>query len=225
LKYLLESKDKLEGRLNSEGYKTIYNWLRWLYLNFSVLFFMNIIIAIRAFYLGKLPEREYFFAVSIILLILNIRLYQYPTILYGIKSVKNDAQTMHSFVHKQQKKLYFDDHFITKFQQILTDITTSNQIIHPDFSAQRMAILLDISPHLLNRYLKEELKTNFSQLVNRSRIQILLTSVKPGDLSKYSVIGLIKTYGFSSINQFKKDLEKYSSEDYESFILKMKTND
>ena len=185
---------------------------------------MNIIIGIRAFYLGNLPESYYFHAIAFILLILNIRLYQYPTILYGIKLGKDENQKKIKLVQQTQKKQVFDEGLSARLHELIAELTASKEILQVNFSIETMAKQLDTSTHLVSKLLKEELNYNFSQLVSKSRIQILLDTIKPADFKKYSITGLIKLYGFKSIKQFKIDLEKYSTEEYDSFIAKMKND-
>lgn len=220
--YLMENKEKLASGLKSESFKIIDDWLKWLYINFLILFFSNIIIGVRAFYLGYLPEPYYFHLVSTVLLLLNIKLYQYPTILYGIKIGSDENQKKISLVHLNQKRLKFDENFHEHYQSVMNELIDSREILDEDYSLQLMAKQLNVSSYILNKFLKVEFKINFSQLVSKTRIKILIDSVEPADLKKYSLIGLVKLYGFKSIKQFKIDLEKYTSEDYASFISKMK---
>jgi cephalosporin-C deacetylase-like acetyl esterase len=51
-----------------------------------------------------------------------------------------------------------------------------------------------------------------------------MDSIEPADFKKYSISGLIKLYGFKSSKQFKTDFVKYTTEDYATFIAKMKNN-
>jgi YesN/AraC family two-component response regulator len=185
---------------------------------------MNIIIGIRAFYLGKLPETYYFNSVAFVLLILNIKLYQYPTILYGIKLGKDENQKKIKLVQQIQKKQVFDEGLTAGLHELIAELTASKEILQVNFSIETMAKQLDTSTHLVSKLLKEELNCNFPQLVSKSRIQILLDTTKQADFKKYSITGLIKLYGFKSIKQFKIDLEKYSTEEYDFYIAKMKNN-
>jgi hypothetical protein len=73
-------------------------------------------------------------------------------------------------------------------------------------------------------FLKEVHHINFAQLVSKTRVQIFIDSTNSTDFKKFSINGLIKTYGFKSIKQFKIDIEKYAGEDYANFIAKMKNN-
>lgn len=221
---LLRNKDALERNLKSDGFKIINQWLLWLFVNFTLLFFMNIIIGIRAFYLGKLPETYYFNSVAFVLLILNIKLYQYPTILYGIKLGKDENQKKIKLVQQIQKKQVFDEGLTAGLHELIAELTASKEILQVNFSIETMAKQLDTSTHLVSKLLKEELNCNFPQLVSKSRIQILLDTTKQADFKKYSITGLIKLYGFKSIKQFKIDLEKYSTEEYDFYIAKMKNN-
>ena len=222
--FLQKNKDYFANSLKSDGYRAINQWLIWLYINFSILFFMNILTGIRAFYLGSLPEPYYFHAVAFILLILNIRLYQYPAILYGIKFGTNEHQRKITLIHQNKKKSRFDDNFTERYRLLLIELIASKEIIQETFSVHSMAEKLGVSSSLLNQYLKEELNINFSQLVNQTRIQVFLDSTVPADFKKYSLSGLIKLYGFKSLKQFKIDFAKYATEEYEIYLAKMKKN-
>jgi hypothetical protein len=60
--------------------------------------------------------------------------------------------------------------------------------------------------------------------VNQSRIQVFINSTVPADFKKYSTTGLVKLYGFKSLQQFKINFEKFASEEYETYMAKMKNN-
>ena len=222
--FLMENKVMLKNSLNSDGFQTIKNWLIWLYSNFLILFFINIIVAVRIFYLGHLPETYYFHVVALALLTLNIKLYQFPAILYGIKLGSANQKTKINLVHQSQKKYHFDEDFRNRFRLILHELAESKELFQDNFIAQSMAEKLGISSNVLGQFLKEEHKINFAQLVSKTRVQIFMDSVEPADFKKYSISGLIKLYGFKSIKQLKTDLEKYATEDYDLFIAKMKNN-
>jgi hypothetical protein len=222
--FLMENKVMLKNSLNSDGFQTIKNWLIWLYSNFLILFFINIIVAVRVFYLGHLPETYYFHVVALALLTLNIKLYQFPAILYGIKLGSANQKTKINLVHQSQKKYHFDEDFRNRFRLILHELAESKELFQDNFIAQSMAEKLGISSNVLGQFLKEEHKINFAQLVSKTRVQIFMDSVEPADFKKYSISGLIKLYGFKSIKQLKTDLEKYATEDYDLFIAKMKNN-
>lgn len=221
---LLRNKSTLEKNLKADGFKIINQWLMWLYVNFTFLFFLNIIVAIRAFYSGYLPETYYFHVVALVLLTLNIKLFQYPAILYGIKLGTSNQQSKITLVHQNQKKYHFDEEFRDRFRLILHELTESKELFQDNFIAQSMAEKLGISSNLLSRFLKEVHHINFAQLVSKTRVQIFIDSTKSTDFKKFSINGLIKTYGFKSIKQFKIDIEKYAGEDYATFIAKMKNN-
>jgi len=222
--FLQKNKDYFESSLKSDGYRAINQWLIWLYANFTILFFMNITTGVRAFYLGRLPEPFYFHAVAFILLILNIKLYQFPTLLYGIKLGTNEHQKKITLIHQNKKKSQFDDNFTERYRLLLLELIQSKEIISQEYSIQLMASQLDVSTNSLNQYLKEELNINFSQLVNQSRIQVFINSTVPADFKKYSITGLVKLYGFKSLQQFKINFEKFASEEYETYMAKMKNN-
>ena len=223
LVYLLKNKDNLMNGLKNDGYQAINDWLKWLYINFTLLFLMNIIAAIRSFYLQTLPEPYYFYAISFLLFILNIKLYKYPSIMYGIKLGSNENN--YSFIHRQQKVQEFEDDFSERYTDLIAEITQSREILQETYSILTMSTQLNTSPYILNKYLRIEYDINFSQLIKKLRIQLFIDSVQPSDLLKYSINGLIKLYGFKSIKQFKNDFEKYSTEEYTTFMTKLKNND
>lgn len=223
LVYLLKNKDKLVSGLKNDGYQAINDWLKWLYINFTLLFLMNIIIAIRSFYLQTLPEPYYFYAVSFLLFILNIKLYQYPSIMYGIKLGTNENN--YSLIHKQAREYVFEDDFSERYTDLIAELMHSKEILQETYAINTMAKQLNTSPYMLRKYLRVEYDINFSQLINKLRIQLFIDSVQPSDLSRYSIDGLIKLYGFKSVKQFKTDFEKYSTEEYASFMTKLKSND
>lgn len=222
--YLLQNKERLFSKLQEAGYRTITNWLTFLYVILSLLFFMNIVIGVRSFYLGKNPESYYFFTVSFILFILNVRLYQYPTILYGIKFKTNEGQNKNSLINKKQKQVEFEEDFKERFTLLLTELRKSKDCIAPDFSIQKLANSLHTSPYKIKKYLEIEQQSNFSEVKNKLRIECFLDLVIPSDLEMYNLTGLIKQYGFTNTSHFRELFNRYAPEDFDTFLAKMKNN-
>lgn len=223
--YLIQNKERLVTKLQQSGYQIITRWLTWLYVILSILFFMNVIIGIRSFYLGKNPESYYFYTVSFILLIFNVRLYQYPSILYGIKFKTSEDLNRTSLINRKQKQVDFKDDFPERFAKVLNEIQESKEFIHTNFSLYSLASALQTSPSKLKKYIEIELGSNFSEVKNKLRIQHFIECVNPTDFEKYTLSGLIKEYGFTNTSQFKELFNKYGPEKFDSFLFKMKNND
>ncbi len=222
--YLLNNKVRLVSKLQLDGYHTITTWLTYLYVILSILFFMNVVIGVRSFYLGTNPESYYFYAVSFTLFFLNIKLYQYPTLMYGIKFKSSEEQKKNNLINRKQKEVEFEVGFSERFSLLLTELSEKKQFVDTSFSIQSLADSLQTSPHKVRKYLEIELNSNFSQLKNRLRILHFLDSVKPGDFEKYNLSGLIKQYGFTNTSQFRELFDKYAPEKFDSFLAKMKNN-
>lgn len=222
--YLLKNKERLVSKLQEAGYRTITNWLTFLYVILTLLFFMNVVIGVRSFYLGTNPESYYFFTVSVILFILNVRLYQYPTILYGIKFKTNENQNKNSLINKKQKQIEFEAGFSNRYTLLLSELKESKEFLDPNFSINTLANSLETSPTKVKKYLEIALQSNFSQVKNELRIQHFLDSVQPSDLEKYNLNGLIKQYGFTNTSHFRETFAKHGPEEYDSFVSKMKKN-
>lgn len=222
--YLLNNKTRLVTKLQIEGYRTVTTWLTYLYFILSILFFMNVVIGIRSFYLGTNPESYYFYAVSFLLFFLNIKLYQYPTLLYGIKFKTNEDQKKNHLINRKQKQVDFDTGFTERYTLRMSEIQQSKEFLHPNFTIHSLANSLETSPHKLRKYLEIALNTNFSQVKNQLRIMHFLDNVAPGDLEKYNLSGLIRQYGFTNTRQFRELFDKHAPENFNSFISKMKKN-
>lgn len=222
--YLLNNKERLVSQLQVEGYQTITRWLTFLYIILSLLFLMNVTIGARSFYLGTNPESYYFFTVSCILFLLNIRLYQYPTLMYGIKFKTGEDQSKNSLVNRKQKRVDFDEEFSIGFALLTNELRESKGFLDPNFSLNSLANSLQISPHKVRKYLKVEFDSSFLEFKNKLRIQHFVDSVRPEDLVKYSLMGLIKPYGFSNTSDFRALFDKYAPVNFDSFVANMKKN-
>jgi AraC-like DNA-binding protein len=219
---LLLNKDQLANKLKIAGYQTINNWLTWLYITFIFLFAMNIVISIRSFYLGKLPEPYYFMIVAFILFVLNIKLYQFPSIMYGIKFGTQEISKKYSFVHAKAKISTYQNNLPERFTLLLTELYNTKELFQQDYSIDKMADALQTSTYSLNKFLREKEDCNFSQLVYKMRIQFFIREVKASDFKKYSLNGLVKLYGFTSTKQFKQIFNKYSEDNFDTFMIKKK---
>lgn len=222
--YLLQNKERLFSELQKAGYQTITKWLTFLYIILSFLFFMNVVIGARSFYLGTNPEPFYFYTVSLILFILNFRLYQYPTILYGIKFKTAENENKHTVINKKQSPVEFEEDFSERFNQFLAEVRESKEFLNSNFTIQKMADSLQASSYKIKKYLKIEQNSSFNELKNKLRIAYFLESTQPQDLEKYNLSGLIKQYGFTNTSHFKETFNKYAPENFDSFVAKMKKN-
>jgi AraC-like DNA-binding protein len=222
--YLLKNKERLISQLQLAGYLTITRWLTFLYLALSLLFIMNVIIAVRSFYLGKNPESYYFFIVSSVLFFLNLRLYQYPTLMYGIKFKTSEDQKFSSLVNRKPKELDFDQAFSFRFNLLMNEWKETKAFLDPHFTLDSLANSLQSSPHKVRKFLKSELGFTFLEFKNHLRIQYFVETVKPEDLAKYSLSGLIKPYGFTNTSDFRALFDKYAPVNFDTFVANMKKN-
>lgn len=222
--YLLKNKERLASTLQEAGNRTITSWLTFLYVILTLLFFMNVVIGIRSFYLGTNPESYYFYMISFILFILNVKLYQYPTILYGIKFKTDETQKKNRLINRKQKQTEFEGDFPERFTLLLKELKESKEFLDSNFTINSLANSLHTSPSKVKKYLAKELHSNFSQMKNELRIQYFLDTVELADFSKYNLSGLIKQYGFTNTSHFRTLFERYALEDFNSFMAKMKKN-
>jgi hypothetical protein len=222
--YLLKNKERLVGQLQLDGYRTITRWLTFLYVILSFLFLMNVIIGVRSFYLGTNPEPYYFFIVSSILFFLNLRLYQYPTLMYGIKFKTSEDQKNISLVNRKPKEVDFDDAFSFRFNLLMNEWKETKAFLDSHFTLDSLANSLETSPHKAGKFLKREFEFTFVEFKNHLRIQHFVETVKPEDLAKYSLMGLIKPYGFSNTSDFRVLFDKYAPVNFDTFVANLKKN-
>jgi hypothetical protein len=222
--YLLQNKERLVGQLQLVGYQTITRWLTFLYVILSFLFLMNVIIGARSFYLGSNPEPYYFFIVSGLLFFLNLRLYQYPTLLYGIKFKSSEDESNNKLINRKQKALDFDAEFSIRFTLLINELRESKEILDDNFSLSSLAKSLQTSPSKVKKYLELEMNVSFIEFKNKLRIQYFVDTVKPADLVKFSLSGLIKPYGFTNTSDFRALFDKYAPVNFDTFVANMKKN-
>jgi YesN/AraC family two-component response regulator len=144
--------------------------------------------------------------------------------MYGIKFKTSEDEKKNSLVNRKQKRVDFDEEFSIRFALLTNELRESKEFLDPNFSLNSIANSLQTSPHKVRKYLEVEFDSSFLEFKNKMRILHFVDSVKPEDLVKYSLMGLIKPYGFSNTSDFRALFDKYAPINFDSFVDNLKKN-
>lgn len=85
---------------------------------------------------------------------------------------------------------------------ILKLLSEERLYLDPEFSLQKLADKLNMSPVAVSRIINSELKKNFRNLVNEYRIEEVKTRLKESRSSQFSLLGIAYECGFNSEASF-----------------------
>jgi|GEM_PF-6520187 len=222
LLYLNKNYKKIIANVEPNA-RTNYNkWLSYLLVYFTLLIFMQIILVYYS-YLSNKPiiYQPIFVFPIIVLLLFNLEIYNYPQILYGIKFTKGSEDSKTIFIKKTRKKIIINHDFIQRYEQKMHAYQENLTFLSPNVSVQQVAEDLNCPKYLLEYYIKNELNSNFAEIKNRYRIEYFIKSFQPGDLGKYTLDAIVKTYGFSNIQNFKREFSKVYNEEFTDYLKKI----
>ena len=220
--YLDKNYKKIFDNLEPNA-RTNYNkWLSYLFVYFTLLIFMQIILVYYS-YLSNKPiiYQPIFVLPMIVLLLFNLEIYNYPQILYGIKFTLDSEKSKTIFIKKAGKKITIDHDFIQRYEQKMLEYQENLTFLSPNVSRTTLAEDLNCPKYLLEYYIKNELNSNFAEIKNRYRIEYFIKSFHPGDLEKYTLDAIVKTYGFSNTQTFKRAFSKVYNEEFTDYLKKI----
>ena len=157
----------------------------------------------------------------IVLLLFNLEIYNYPQILYGIKFTIDSEKSKTIFSKKAGKKIMIDHDFIQQYEQKMLEYQENLTFLGPAISVQQLAEDLNSPKYRVDYYIKNELKSNFAEIKNRYRIEYFIKSFHPSDLEKYTLDAIVKTYGFSNTQTFKREFAKVYNENFTDYLKKI----
>ena len=208
---------------------------RWLTAFISFNYIMNISIF---YYVGQLlynwnlngsitvvPWGAFLFGL-IALIILNLILFFFPDILYGLPRMdyKLNKKKLVAFVESpdsldQSKSVKDFEISIEKLDLIaskLNEYALSNPYINPDFNLTIMSNDTKIPKHHISYFFKMYLNSDFTEWKNKARVDYVITIINSGDAENLTLDAISKKAGFVSrstfINAFKSYTGKTPSE-------------
>jgi len=162
----------------------------------------------------------------IALIILNLILFFFPDILYGLPRMdyKLNKKKLVAFVESpdsldQSKSVKDFEISIEKLDLIaskLNEYALSNPYINPDFNLTIMSNDTKIPKHHISYFFKMYLNSDFTEWKNKARVDYVITIINSGDAENLTLDAISKKAGFVSrstfINAFKSYTGKTPSE-------------
>ena len=220
--YLDKNYKKIIDTIETNAHTSYKKWLSYLLIYFTLLIFMQIILVYYSYLSNKPIIYQPIFVIPIIVLLLfNLEIYNYPQILYGIKFAPDSEKSKTIFSKKAGKKIMIDHDFIQRYEQKMLEYQENLTFLSPNVSRTTLAEDLNCPKYVLEYYFKNELNSNFTEIKNRYRIEYFIKSFQPGDLKKYTLDAIVKTYGFSNIQTFKREFSKVYNEEFTDYLKKI----
>lgn len=163
------------------------------------------------------------------LILLNLVLFFFPNILYGLprmeSTVQNKSTTLaiNSIDSVDQFRPVKDFEIsIEKLELIdskLKEYALTNPCINPDFNLTIMSTDTNIPKHHISYFFKMYLKSDFIEWKNKARVEFVISIINSGEAENLTLDAISKKAGFVSrstfINAFKSHTGKTPSEYYQ----------
>jgi hypothetical protein len=220
LNLLMKHADYVYKNLVDTSKKTLQNWLSNIFGCFLALIWINFILTYYA-YINEDNTRYSIFIVTVLILTyLNIQVYNFPQILYGIKFTQNLDERPIILINKSKKNILIDEVFINTFEETIQEYQKTLAYLSPKFDIYQLARDTNYPTYVLIFYFKTNLNCQFADFKNRLRIEYFLRSFDPNELTKFTLIHLVKRYGYSNLVSFKKAFHQIHQEEFSKFLLK-----
>ncbi len=138
-----------------------------------------------------------FKVVFVFLVILSISIIGF-FVVYLIK-IKNSSNPRFQFVKGAKKNLILPKSFKLEFEKVFVN---DEIFIQSDLTLQKLAEALNTNTTYLSRFINDEYKTNFSQLLNQFRIEKACKLLLSYKMNKLTIEAIAQAAGFSSKSTF-----------------------
>jgi hypothetical protein len=216
--YTISNKNRfIANKLKPIGFELLSKWLYFILTIFYALAVFNLIISTYTLVTGDtlfiLPP----IITGIIFLILNIRFYKHPQIIFGIKFSKSNNSLNFSHINNRKSEVKFTSSFESNFNQKIDQYRISKEFVKSEFNIGLIAKDLDLPEYMVNNYFKTQLKIKFIHFRNELRIAYFCETIKKEDFNLYTSNSIAKKFGFSNITSLKKAFDTCKPESYETF--------
>ncbi len=97
-----------------------------------------------------------------------------------------------------------------KLELIVSTMEKSNAYKLPDITLQTFSDQCNLSPHEVSRILNEQAKVNFSEFVNKYRVNAFIRSLATNQHQNYTLLSLALEVGFSSKSTFNTSFKRFT---------------
>jgi AraC-like DNA-binding protein len=149
---------------------------------------------------------------------------------------------INSFVHRFtfilfvlfRPKFLDDDKYYTSFNQILTKnkglafqdfefiFYSNHYYLQPDANIDDLALKLNVSKNELSNFLRDELEENFTELLNKNRVEYLKELLKAKKYESFTIEALSEMAGFNNRRTMYNAFNKYVGQTPTDFIQSLK---
>jgi len=215
---LINHSNILESKFMEEGFVTLKKWLFTLMTFFLLLFLSNLILTFVVYLTNKdLPK--IFFAIPLLaLFLMNMFVYKYPQILYGIKFTKLPGNKKLNLINKSRKIVDLDYDLKLQFDSQIATYQENKDFTKNEFTLSYVSNDMNIPKYRLQEYFKKELQISFIDFRDEMRIKCFIDNISKDDLKKYNLGSIISEYGFSKVSTFKLAFNKHHQTSLSEFL-------
>jgi AraC-like DNA-binding protein len=222
--YLLRNKFKFDSqKLELNGFKLKEHWLKLLLTCFILFTLINLASLAYVQFTHQNLHQITLIVSSTIFIFININLYKYPQLIYGIKFYKSSNKIDLAVFRNKKKAIRMDDAFEVNFKNQIAQYQSTLDYLKPNFGYTDLIKDLNSSKYLVDNYFKNNLKIKFIDFINELRINHFKKSITQEDLKRFKLKEITLRFGFKNVASFKKAFQNSQIESFEEFKRNLKT--
>lgn len=160
------------------------------------------------------------FTIVILTLVTGFTLLFFPKILYGLDQNQFEKQRKE---RNSEKVEFLSDQKAKEIESRLEEVLDGDKkFLQHGYTIHALAADTDIPVYLLTQYINHHLNNNFSDLINRKRIEEACKIITSGKFDHLSLIGIAELAGFNNRNSFTLAFQKFKNVSPSVFIRSIK---
>lgn len=192
----------------------------WFIILYTLLFLMSILATVygieRLYFIQIIPFLQeqatiIQFSFYVILFLIAVIPISFPSVIYETLAIHNESNTVKKKTKNNTNYLPLERKYGLNIQEIknkLEGIEKKDFFFKPDFYLNHCAQLLEIPPHHLSYFLKQNLNLSFSSYKNSLRINKAKCLIVQGYLNINTIEALAVICGFANRSSFSKVFKK-----------------
>lgn len=215
---LLKNHFKFEfQKLEWEGFAKKKKWLTIFFTCFFLFTLVNIASITYVFFTkNNLSTVTPIFS-SLIFIYLNVSLYKFPQLVYGIKFYKSTNFVDLGVLRKKKYEVLMDDSIGINFKNQILVYQSTLAYLNPSFTYYDLIQDLNLPKYKVDHYFKNELKIKFIDYFNELRINYFVETITKEDLKRFKFQEIVIRFGFKNSLSFKKAFHKNKRESFHEF--------
>jgi len=221
--YLLKNQFKFDlQKLEIEGFKLKERWLKLLLTCFILFTLTNLASLAYVHFTQRNLHQITLIVSSIIFIFININLYRFPQLIYGIKFYKSSNKNDFGVLKNKKKAIRMDDAFEVNFNNQIALYQSTLEYLNPNFGYTDLIKDLNSSKYVVDNYFKNMLKIKFIDFINELRMNHFMKSITKEDLKRFKLKEITQRFGFKNVASFKKAFQNSQIESFEKFKKNLK---